>query len=132
MATRQHQPHEVMTAIGTVHDRVAALTAVLRDMVTHETLTTTTLAFGADGTAVFDWSAGFASVAVTNTSAQDVTLTAATVQDGAPLTGSGVALVPAGKGATYNLAGHALTLYGNPGDRVTLSVFSRPQPPAWG
>lgn len=131
MATRHHSD-EVMTSLGTMHDRLSTLTTVLRDMVVHECLTTVTLAFDTEGVATFDWSAGFASVAITNTSAQSVTVTAATPTDTAPLTGSGVALVPAGKGATYNLAGHALTLYGTAGDRVTLSVFSRPQPPAWG
>jgi hypothetical protein len=126
------RPDPVLTAVGAVSDRVSALAAALKDMVIAECLVTTTLQIGPQGYGVFDWPVTFASIAVTNTSAQPVTVTTATPADTAPVTGVGVALVPANKGATYNLAGHCLTVYGNAGDRVTLSVFSRPSAPAWG
>ncbi|MFE7413132.1 hypothetical protein [Streptomyces laurentii] len=129
MSTR---PDPVLTAVGAVSDRVSALAAALKEMVIAECLTTTTLQLNSQGYADFGWPVTFASVAVTNLSAQPVTLTTATPAEAAPVTGTGVAVVPAGSGATYNLAGHSLTVYGTPGDRVTLSVFSRPSAPAWG
>ena len=129
----QQQRHDViLTALGGVSERVTALAAAIKDLVIAECLTTVTLAIGPGGFAEFDYSVPFASVALTNTSAAPVTLTTATPADAAPVTGTGVMLVPAGKGATYNVHSHSLTLYGTPGDRVTLSVFSRPQAPAWG
>lgn len=131
MKTQQHEP--VMQAVGEVSARVSALAAALRELVVAETLTTVTVQVPPNGSAQFDWSAGFASVAVTNCTPDTVTVTTATAADVAPATGTGVAKVPAGKGATHNLAGHALTLYGGAtGGPVTLSVFARPQTPAWG
>lgn len=130
MQTRR--PDEVMTAIGGVHDRVTALAAALKEMVISECLTTATLVIGASGHAEFDWTSGFASVALTNLSADPITITTATLADVAPTTGQGVAVVLPKSGASHNLAGHSLTVYGTAGDVVTLSVFSRPQPPAWG
>jgi hypothetical protein len=130
--TTKAPPTDVMTALGTVHDRISALASVLKELVVAECLQTTTLALSADGIATFDWSGGFASVAVTNTSAAAVTVTTDTPAAAAPTTGTGVGLCPPGKGTVYNMTGHTVTLYGTPGDRVTLSVFARPQPPAWG
>jgi len=130
MTTRQTA--DVMTAIGTVHDRVSALAAALKELVIAECLHTATLLIGSGGYAEYDWTSGFASVALTNLSTETVTVTTATPADTAPLQGPGVVLVPAGKGAVYNIASHSLTIYGNPGDQVVVSVFSRPQPPAWG
>lgn len=126
------QPSDVMTALGTVNDRVSALAAAIKELVISECLTTTTLVISPAGFAEFDWSAGFASVALTNLSADPVTITTSTPADAAPLTGNGVARVLANSGAVHNLASHSLTIYGTPGDAVTVSVFSRPQPPAWG
>lgn len=125
-------PTEVMTALGSVHDRVSALAAAIRELVIAECLHTTTLIINSRGYAEFDYTAGFASVAVTNLSADNVTITTSTPADAAPTRGTGVAIIPANRGAVYNLASHSLTVYGTPGDAVVLSIFSRPQPPAWG
>lgn len=122
----------VLTAVGHVSDRVSALAAAIKELVIAECLVTCTLQISPQGFAQFDWPVSFASVAVTNLSAQPVTITTASPSDAAPMTGVGVAVVPATHGATHNLAGHCLTVYGTPGDRVTVSVFSRPSAPAWG
>jgi hypothetical protein len=127
-----HRPDPVLTAVGAVSDRVAALAAAIKELVIAECLTTATLKFDARGIAEFGWPVPFASVAVTNLSAQPVTVTTQTPSDTAPVTGQGVAVVPANSGTSYNMAGCSLTLYGNPGDRVTMSVFTRPSTPAWG
>ena len=40
-------------------------------------------------------------------------------------------MIPAGVAATANLTGRTLTIYGAPGGRLVLSVFTKSQPPAW-
>lgn len=131
MATKQ-QPTEVMTALGGIHDRVSALAAALKELVIAECLTTVTLAIGPAGYAEFDYPVPFASVAITNAGTTTMTAVGATVTDTAPTVGTGVALVAAGKGAVHNISSRVLTIYGTAGDHLTLSVFARPQPPAWG
>jgi hypothetical protein len=130
MQTR-HQT-DVMTAIGAVSDRVSALAAAIKEMVVAECLHTATVIIGGAGYVEYDYPATFASVALTNCSEDTITATTATPADTAPVRGTGVVIVPAGKGAVYNLSSHSLTLYGTPGGQVVVSVFSRPQPPAWG
>lgn len=132
MTTKAPSTADVMTGLGSVHDRVSALAAAIRELVIAECLTTVTLAFGPDGYVEFDYPGTFASLSILNTSDQLVTVSASTPQETAPLTGIGVGLCPAGMGTVHNISAHSVTLYGNSGDRVTLSVFSRPQPPAWG
>ncbi|MFD9242725.1 hypothetical protein ACFV0D_12495 [Streptomyces sp. NPDC059556] len=127
------RPDPVLTAaVAAIDDRLSQLAAAIKNMVIAECLTTTTLQFNAQGYAEFDYAVRFASVAVTNLSAAPVTVTTQTPAEAAPVTGTGVAIVPANSGAAYNLSGHSLTLYGTAGDRVTVSVFSRPSTPAWG
>lgn len=134
MSLRGNDQHaaDVMRGLGTIDSRIGQLAHALKDLVTCETLATETRTFDANGQTTASWNFAFAAVAVTNLSAQKVTITNMGPQGAAPTLGPGVALVAAGKGATYNLAGTMLTLYGNPGDQVTVSVFARPQPPAWG
>jgi hypothetical protein len=121
-----------MTALGAVNDRVTALATAIKDLVIAECLHTATVIIGARGYVEYDYPAGFASVALTNLSADTITATTATPSDAAPTRGTGVVLVPATRGAVYNLSSHSLTIYGTAGDAVVISVFSRPQPPAWG
>lgn len=47
-----------------------------------------------------------------------------------PTEGNGVAIVGPYQMGVYNIAGSALTFYGNPGDTITYTVFAQPQPPA--
>ncbi|MGW5978765.1 hypothetical protein ACWFMH_19635 [Bacillus altitudinis] len=121
-----------MTALGAVSDKVSALAAAIKEMVVAECLTTQTLQISPAGFAEFSYPVPFASVAVTNLSAQPLTVTTQTPAETAPVTGTGVAVVPANSGAAHNLAGRSLTVYGTAGDRVTLSIFTRPTAPAWG
>jgi hypothetical protein len=123
---------EVARGISSLDSRLNQLAHALKDLITCETLATETRTFDANGITTFGWNFAFASVAVTSQSAQKVTITNMGPASAAPTSGPGVALLAPNKGATYNLAGTMLTLYGNPGDQVTVSVFARPQPPAWG
>lgn len=122
----------MVASIGHLDARVSQLAGALRDLIVCETLATETRVLDATGQTFYNVNFTFASVAVTNLSSQKVTVTNMGPRDVAPTSGPGVGLVPAGKGATYNLAGSMLTFYGNPGDTITFSVFARPQPPAWG
>ncbi len=91
----------------------------------------------ASGTAVFngagiiqvDLAVPFASVAATSYSGQRVTISNQPPGP-VPTQGPGVAILNAFSFGVFNIAGRALTFYGNPGDQVTYTVFVEPQPPA--
>lgn len=123
---------EVMQGIGHLNARVNVLAAAIKDLVIAETLATETFVLDVNGQATRQFAFAYAAVAVTSLSTQVVTVSSSPPQGTAPGSGPGVALVPPNKGAVHCMSGHVVTLYGNPGDRVTLSVFARPQPPAWG
>jgi hypothetical protein len=77
-----------------------------------------------------DFQVPYAAVSVLSQSSALVTAANATLAQAAPTQGQGVAQVgPRGFGI-FNLAGRSLTLYGNPGDSVSITVFACPQPPA--
>lgn len=122
-----------LDALEHLGGRLTELVAAVHGLVVNDCLSTETLTFPASGVVTRSWSVPFGSVAVTSLSTLTVTVVAGEDTNGtAPTSGAGVALVAAGKGATYVLSGRALTLYGKAGDSVTVSVFTRPQPPAWG
>jgi hypothetical protein len=89
-------------------------------------------AFDTNGLISRWWHVPFRCVAVSSLSTMSVTVTSSTPGESAPTSGPGMAVIAAGKSAVCNIAGRALTLYGNPGDIVTLQVFASTQPPAWG
>jgi hypothetical protein len=79
-----------------------------------------------------DWQVEYHAVAVTSQSTAAVTLSAASSYASAPASGVGVAVVGPNRCGVFNLTGYALSVYGKPGDTVTLEVLAKPQPPAWG
>lgn len=104
----------------------------LHDLHWNDVLISGTFAFDANGQISLDFQVDYACVAIQSSSAQPVTVTAASPQSAAPATGRGVHKVPANKAATLNIREKALTLYGNAGDLVSLQIFTKPQPPAFG
>ncbi len=88
------------------------------------------------GTRVFDshgqihesMNVPYAAVLVVSASALPVTVTNAAPAASAPTQGRGVAIVDPFGTAVLNAAGRDLTLYGNPGDAVTLVVTAQSQP----
>jgi hypothetical protein len=88
--------------------------------------------FNTNGVIARSIPAGYAALAITNLSADPVTVTSDTQASTAPSSGAGVALIPGNGAATVNLAGRAFTLYGTAGDQVVVQVFAATQPPAWG
>jgi hypothetical protein len=116
-----------------IHAAIRDLHALCRSVLaSRAVLSCETLPIDANGLLTRDWSIPFKAVAVTNHGATDpMTVTSMSPGVAAP-TGVGVARVDAGKSAVCNVAGNALTIYGTPGDIVTLQVFAGAQPAAWG
>jgi hypothetical protein len=117
-----------------VHDlggRLTAVIAELHGLVINNCLATETLILDAAGICARDWAVPFGSLAVHNAGIGTLTVTNATPTDAPPVSGAGVVVIPAGCAQTINLSGRSLTLYGISGAPVILSVFTKPQPPAW-
>ena len=130
---RQHaSASDVAAIMALMQGQYSQLIQHFHDLHWNEVLTSGTFAFDVNGQIALDWQTDFASVAIQSSSAQPVTVTAETPQATAPTIGRGVHKIPANKAATVNIRGKALTLYGNAGDLVSIQVFSKPQPPAFG
>lgn len=111
--------------------RLTSVVSDLHGLVINECLLTETLILDASGVASRDWSVPYGSVAVHNAGADPLTLVNGPAAGAAPVAGVGVVVVPSGAGVTANMTGRMLTLYGTAGAGVILSVFTRPQPPAF-
>lgn len=124
---------ELAQEVRQLGGRLTEAVAELHGLVINDCLATETLIFPATGVIARDWTVPYGSVAVHNGSgtSQKVTVTNQGHGDRAPVSGLGVVPVPAGAAVTANLSGRTLTLYGTPGERVVLSVFTKSQPPAW-
>lgn len=127
-------------AAGGMHDKLDLITGLLDDLrealgqtLGCHTLACETLQIGAAGCTGRQFHRPYAAVAVNSQSAQPVTITSSTNATGsAPTAGPGVAILKAGGSGVFNLSGRVVTVFGTPGDYVTVQVFERPQPPAWG
>lgn len=98
----------------------------------HHVLAVETWQFDPAGIITRSWHVPYAAVAVDNHSTQPITATSGPPAASAPSSGQGVAVLPGSSAAVCELAGRTLTLYGTPGDSVTLQVFTDTQPPAYG
>jgi len=123
---------EILTALQQAANTQTETAATLRGLSTNNVLHTALVQLDADGTAELRSSVPAGSIAVANHSTHDVTVSAAPKGAGAPTVGHGVHRVGAGKAAVVNLTGTVLTLYGTAGDAVSVQVFSKAQPPAFG
>ena len=123
---------DVAAVLAMMQGHYSQLLQHFRDLHWNEVLFSGTLAFDANGQISLDFQVDYAAVSIQSGSAQKVTVTAASPQSTAPTTGRGVHVVPANKAATLNIREKALTLYGNTGDTVSLQVFTKAQPPAYG
>jgi hypothetical protein len=120
--------------IAAVHELGGRMTKAIADLhglVVNDCLTTQTVVLDASGAWSADWPISFGSVAVHNGGAGALTVTTNSTADAAPVSGVGVAPVPAGCATVLNMAGRTLSLYGTPGARVVVQVFTKAQPPAW-
>lgn len=72
----------------------------------------------------------FAALAISSTSASQLSLCADTLKIGPPPSGPGVAVIPPRGFAVVNMKGYAWSVYGGtPGDQITIQAFTRPQVP---
>lgn len=114
---------------GAIKDELGLAGKAFRELRDTSVIESTTLVFNAAGLISRDYPVPYAAVAIYSLSAQKVTAANLPPASGAPAQGQGTAQVgPLGFGI-FNMAGRSLTLYGNPGDAVTFTVFAKPQAP---
>lgn len=122
---------ELADEVRKLGGRLTTVVSDLHGLVINQCLTTETLILDAAGQASRDWTVPYGSVAVHNAGSDALTIVNGTLTDSAPIAGVGVVVIPSGAAVTANMAGRTLSLYGVPGAGVVLSVFTRPQPPAF-
>lgn len=122
---------ELVAAVHKLDGRMTEAISRLHGVVVNNCLTTETLILDAAGQASRDWTVPYGSVAVHNAGPAALTIVNGTPTGSAPVSGIGVVVIPSGAGITANMAGRTLSLYGSPGAGVILSVFTKPQPPAF-
>ncbi len=112
------------------HERTARteMMAHVKGLITNDLLLVVLDTFDATGIISHDFPTPYGCVHVSNHGTAAVIVSADAPQQGAPR-GRGSARVDVGKGATLDLHGRALTLYGIAGEQVTIQVFSRTWPP---
>lgn len=96
-----------------------------------EILAAETWQFDAAGIIARFWRVPYGSVAVTSYSTAPIVVSSSPMAVAPPSGGPGVAVVAAGAAEVCNVAGRALTLYGNPGDTVCIEVYRGSAAPAW-
>lgn len=123
---------ELSELVDQLGGRMTAAVSELHGLVVNDCLTTATLVLDGNGRGEFSWRVPFGSLSVVNNGPGTLTVTTDTSGSGAPTQGQGVARI-AGYGAqVVNMSARTLTLYGSPGASVGLSVYTKPQPPAFG
>jgi len=129
--TANNDREQLAAEVRHLGGRLTETVSELHGLVINACLTTETLILDADGRASRDWSVPYGSVAVHNAGADTLTIVNGTPAAAAPMSGVGVVVIPSGSAMTANMAGRSLSLYGTAGACVVLSVFTRPQPPAF-
>lgn len=123
---------ELLDAIRKLDATSTELIGQLRGGMTNSVLQAGLYALNTDGI----WSGGFrvpmGSVYVANHGSGDLTVSGSAPGNGAPQQGISLSRIPAGCYAVINLASANLTVYGNPGEYVSLQVFAKSQPPSAG
>lgn len=108
------------------------ITSKLQYAMDRKTLSVETWTIPTTGRIERSWNVPYRSVAIQHHGNTDpITVCSSPSQDDPPPDGPGTALLEANGAACWNLAGYDLTIYGTAGDRVTISVFTCEQPPAW-
>ena len=136
--TDQHTADRVHGTLAAIEDGINSLTKAARVLyAAHAVLAVETRAFVDNGSGVGiisrSWHVPYGAVAIdARKTTQDVTVTPDGASTGPPAAGTAVGLIPLGHAAVLNFAGRQLTLYGKPGEIVTIQLFAAAQPPAWG
>lgn len=124
---------DLVASFQRAHATLTELIAEVRGGAYNNVLVTELAVLDANGIWTKDWSVSFGSLGVANHGTHDITVTTGSEQAAAPPNGGpGIAKIKAGAAATVNMTGKAVTIYGTAGDLVSVTVFTKPQPPAWG
>lgn len=119
----------VLELLQAVKEQLTLQATAFRELRYTRVLESASFKFNAAGQISRDYPLPYAAVSIDSLSSGKVTAANAPAAAAAPTEGQGTAQVgPYGFGV-YNLAGRSLTLYGNPGDYVSITVFATPQPP---
>lgn len=77
-----------------------------------------------DGYVMREFGVPVGAVKAVNLGTDEITVHAAGPSSSAPTNGTGVAVIPAGSKDVVPIGGHVFTIYGKPGERVTVYVFA--------
>jgi hypothetical protein len=122
---------DMIHALEEVRGAISHTARLLQGLSEHDVLATETAAFDSDGVISRDYTVPFASVSIGNMSGGDVVIATGGPTSAAPRIGAGITLVPAGASVTVNMTGHEVTFYGTAGGRISFSVFTKSQGPAF-
>lgn len=124
-----HFDQLLIDTLDAIRAQLTTVATAFRELRDSTVLDSATYVFDANGVIERSYPVPYNAVTIDSDSAAAVTLANQPNAGAAPARGQGVVIVgPYGAG-TYNIAGRALTLYGTPGDSVTLIVDARVQPP---
>lgn len=107
----------------------------LRSNIRNDVLASELIRFdAATGPVVREFRVPLGSVAVANHSTANAVFVQGASPSGttAPANGTGVHQVSKSCAAVINLTGHVVTFYGTPGDTISVQIFTKGQPPAYG
>jgi hypothetical protein len=122
---------DFLGGLAEAQSSITQVVASLRGLEVNDVLTAELATFDAQGLIVRDWPVSMGSIAITNLGTATITAHAGTPSE-APASGVGIAQFPVGWAQVVNVTGTTLTVYGRPGEKINLQVFTKPQPPGWG
>lgn len=123
---------DFLAFLESIDGKFTQLIGALRGMAVNDVLATELVVFDAAGQWTKSWSVPYGSVSLANHGTGTVTIASGGPQSSAPTSGVGVHLVGANAGDVVNMTGHDLTLYGIAGEKASVSVFTKTQPPDFG
>lgn len=121
------QQAAMLDALGALNVRIGDLGTLL-DELAPRVISTETVVLDANGTATRQYRVPFRSLGVDYFGATTLTVAAAPLAQFAPGPGPGVGKVGPGGFAVLNFRAYEWTVYGNPGELVTITAYARPQP----
>lgn len=124
--------HELLAELRAQRAQSTDLVHQVASQLRNDVLWSGTMPIGSDGWGERDARGDYAAAMVTNATTSTVTVTSNPPASGPPSQGAGVHVIPAGTFAVVNMAGNSLTVYGTAGTKVSVQLFTKPQPPTAG
>lgn len=120
---------EMRATLENQSTRLTELAAEIRGLALNNVLLSELITIPATGITSRDTSTTYASVGVWAYGTDQVTVDSGPVAAAAPDAGIGVLIVPSKAGVVWPLVGTTLSIYGTPGDKLLLALWSKPQCP---